>query len=48
MMIQSISLYLMADRMKLNHPFDEAIQNFNTLLDWLQNGIQAKGSEANA
>lgn len=47
MMIQSISLYLMADRMKLEHPFEEAVQNFNTLLDWLQNGIQAKGSEAN-
>lgn len=46
MMIQSISMYFMADRFNVDDPYQEAIQNFNTLLNWLQFGIQGKGGNA--
>lgn len=45
MMIQSISMYFMADHFNINDPYHEAIQNFNTLLNWLQYGIQSKGGK---
>ena len=46
MMIQSISMYFMADRFNVDDPYQEAIQNFNTLLNWLQFGIQDQGGNA--
>lgn len=46
MMIQSISMYFMADRFNVDDPYQEAIQNFNTLLNWLQFGIQDQGENA--
>lgn len=43
MMIQSLSMYFMADCLKIDDPYHEAIRNFDTLLNWLQYGIQAEG-----
>ena len=46
MMIQSINMYFMAEHLQVDDPYQEAIQNFNTLLNWLQFGIQAEGGNA--
>lgn len=48
MMIQSISMYFMAEHLKIDDPYHEAIQGFNTLLNWLQYGIQAEGGNQDA
>lgn len=46
MMIQSINMYFMAEHFQADDPYQEAIQNFNTLLNWLQFGIQDQGGNA--
>lgn len=48
MMIQSINMYFMAEHLKADDPYQEALQNFDTLLNWLQYGIQSKGGNMDA
>ena len=46
MMIQSINMYFMAEHLQADDSYQEAIQNFDTLLNWLQFGIQGEGGNA--